>query len=190
MVSGLRLWLFVLLVASCGAERAQAAGDMGHSYTRQEVMIPARDGVLLHAVVLRPVGSERGGEKLPILMQRTPYGVDDFNSASVNKSKPELAASGYVFVYADIRGRYGSGGQFVMNRPIVEHHGKTDVDETTDTRDTIDWLLKNVANNNGRVGCARGVVPGVSGGDGGHRCASGGEGDQPAGADDEYLDWR
>ena len=160
MVSGLRLWLFVLLVASCGAVRAQTAGDAGRPYTRQEVMIPARDGVLLHAVVLRPVGSEKGGEKLPFLVERTPYGVDNFTSAAVNKSKPELAASGYVFVFADVRGRYGSGGQFVMNRPIVEHHGKTDVDETTDTRDTIDWLLKNVPNNNGRVGVLGVSYPG------------------------------
>ncbi len=70
----------------------------------------------------------------------------------VPASKPELAASGYIFVYEDIRGRYGSEGQFVMNRPVVAHTAKTDVDETTDTRDTIDWLLKNVKNNDGKVG--------------------------------------
>ena len=70
----------------------------------------------------------------------------------VNEDKPELAASGYIFVYEDIRGRYESEGQFVMNRPIVAHNGKNDVDETTDAYDTIDWLLKNVPGNNGRVG--------------------------------------
>ena len=75
-------------------------------------------------------------------------------------SKPELATSGYIFVYQDIRGRYGSGGQFVMNRPIVAHNSKTDVDETTDTRDTIDWLLKNVPNNSGRVGVLGVSYPG------------------------------
>jgi putative CocE/NonD family hydrolase len=78
--------------------------------------------------------------------------VDDFDSESVNRDKPELAASGYIFVYEDIRGRYKSEGSFVMNRPIVPHNSKNDVDETTDTRDTIDWLLKNVPGNNGRVG--------------------------------------
>ncbi|HEX4577825.1 MAG TPA: CocE/NonD family hydrolase [Edaphobacter sp.] len=121
-------------------------------YTRIEAMVPMRDGVKLHVVILRPVGSESAGEPLPFLMERTPYGVDHDTSKSVNMSKPELAASGYLFVYGDIRGRYQSEGQFVMNRPIVAHTTKKDVDETTDTRDTIDWLLKNVPNNSGKVG--------------------------------------
>ncbi len=121
-------------------------------YTKQDVMIPARDGVKLHLVILRPKGSETSGEPLPFLMQRTPYGVDGFESSRVNAAKPELAASGYIFVVADIRGRYKSDGQFVMNRPIVAHKSMKDVDETTDTRDTIDWLLKNVPNNSGKVG--------------------------------------
>ncbi|HEY0162475.1 MAG TPA: CocE/NonD family hydrolase [Edaphobacter sp.] len=121
-------------------------------YTRTEQMVPVRDGVKLHVVILRPVGSENSGEQLPILMQRTPYGVDGESSLSVNASKPELASSGYIFVFGDIRGRYKSEGQFVMNRPIVEHKTKNDIDETTDTNDTIDWLLKNLPNNNGRVG--------------------------------------
>lgn len=125
-------------------------------YSRSVVMIPMRDGVKLHAVIMRPAGSESSGPPLPFLMQRTPYGTDDNTSESVNSSKPELAASGYIFVYEDIRGRYESEGKFVMNRPIVAHLTKNDVDETTDTRDTVDWLLKNVPNNNGRVG-VRGV---------------------------------
>ncbi len=115
-------------------------------------MIPMRDGAKLHVVILRPAGSESTGAALPFLLERTPYGTDNNSSNSVNVSKPELAASGYIFVYGDIRGRYESEGKFVMNRPVVEHKTKTDVDETTDTRDTIDWLLKNVANNSGRVG--------------------------------------
>ena len=129
-------------------------GHVNHyqEYTKQEVMIPVRDGVKLHTVVLRPKGSETAGEPLPFLMERTPYGVDESSSEGVNWAKPELAASGYIFVFADIRGRYQSEGQFVMNRPVVAHHTKKDVDETTDTRDTVDWLLKHVANNNGRVG--------------------------------------
>ncbi|MBS1801544.1 MAG: CocE/NonD family hydrolase [Acidobacteria bacterium] len=121
-------------------------------YVRSEAMVPMRDGVKLHVVILRPAGSEKSGEPLPFLMERTPYGVDGSSSRGVNASKPELAASGYIFAFGDIRGRYGSEGQFVMNRPIVEHKTKTDVDETTDTNDTINWLLKNVPNNNGRVG--------------------------------------
>jgi putative CocE/NonD family hydrolase len=122
------------------------------AYTKQDVMIPARDGARLHVVILRPAGSEKSGEPLPFLMERTPYGVDGMTSDRVNGAKPELAASGYIFVFGDIRGRYKSDGQFVMNRPVVAHKSKSDVDETTDTRDTIDWLLKNVPNNSGKVG--------------------------------------
>ena len=83
-----------------------------------------------------------------------------------------------------------SEGQFVMNRPIVAHKTKNDVDETTDTRDTIDWLLKNVPNNDGTRGRAGGFVSGISGDDGGDRCASGGEGDLAAGSDDGCVDGR
>jgi hypothetical protein len=111
-----------------------------------------RDGVKLHVVILRPVGSESGGEPLPFLMERTPYGTDNASPKNVAISKPELAASGYIFVFGDIRGRYQSEGTFVMNRPIVAHTTKNDVDETTDAQDTIDWLLKNVPNNSGAMG--------------------------------------
>jgi putative CocE/NonD family hydrolase len=124
----------------------------GPEYVRSEVMIPMRDGVKLHTVILRPVGSEKDGPALPFLMTRTPYGVDGETDETVKVVKPELAESGYIFVYQDIRGRYESGGQFVMNRPVVEHADKHDVDETTDTNDTVHWLLKHVPNNDGKVG--------------------------------------
>jgi putative CocE/NonD family hydrolase len=124
----------------------------GPEYVRSEVMIPMRDGVTLHTVILRPVGSETNGEPLPFLMTRTPYGVDGYADIGLKLQKPELATSGYIFVAQDIRGRYESGGKFVMNRPIVSHATKEGVDETTDTNDTVDWLLKNVPNNDGNVG--------------------------------------
>ncbi|GGG80414.1 CocE/NonD family hydrolase [Edaphobacter dinghuensis] len=149
--------------ASWSLQRSSDVGvRLNHAlaYSRTVVMMPMRDGVKLHAVILRPVGSETSGPPLPFLMERTPYGTDDNSSDTVNSSKPELAASGYIFVYCDIRGRYESEGQFVMNRPIVAHGTKNDVDETTDTRDTIDWLLKNVPNNNGRVGVMGVSYPG------------------------------
>ena len=132
-------------------------------YIRTEAMIPARDGVKLHVVILRPEGSEKSGEPLPVLMSRTPYGAGG-SADMVNGSKPELAASGYIFVYADIRGRYGSEGQFVMNRPVVHKYGDHAdpklVDESTDTYDTVEWLVKNLPNNNGRVGVLGVSYPG------------------------------
>lgn len=141
------------------------SGDTAHlnhfrPYTRTEAMVPARDGVKLHVVILRPAGSATSGPPLPFLMTRTPYGVDGYTSDVVNASKPELAQSGYIFVYGDIRGRYESGGKFVMNRPVVAHKTKNDIDETTDTHDTIDWLLKNVPNNDGKVGVLGVSYPG------------------------------
>lgn len=120
-------------------------------YTREQVMIAMRDGVRLHTVILKPSQVE-AGENLPFLLNRTPYGVDDEDPTTINHAMPELAASGYVFVFQDIRGRYGSEGTFVMNRPLAMQHGPMDIDETTDTRDTIDWLLRSVPDNNGCVG--------------------------------------
>jgi putative CocE/NonD family hydrolase len=139
---------------------APAQAPSPDDYVRSEAMVPMRDGVKLHTVILRPPNSEAAGPALPFLMQRTPYGVDGATARTVKFGKPELAASGYIFVYQDIRGRYGSEGTFVMNHPIVAHRSKTDVDETTDTRDTIDWLLKNVPNNSGRVGVLGVSYPG------------------------------
>ena len=132
----------------------------GPEYVRSEVMIPMRDGATLHTVILRPVGSEKDGAALPFLMTRTPYGVEAYSADGLKLGLPELAASGYIFVAQDIRGRYVSGGKFVMNRPIVAHTTKNDVDETTDTNDTIDWLLKNVPNNSAKVGVVGVSYPG------------------------------
>jgi len=145
--------------------RAQRTAELlkdyhGPKYVGYTVMIPVRDGVELHTVILRPEGTDKSGPPLPFLMQRTPYGVNNASPESVAIAKPELATSGYIFVYQDIRGRYGSGGQFVMNHPVVAHNAKTDVDETTDTRDTVDWLLKNVPNNSGKVGVLGVSYPG------------------------------
>lgn len=131
-------------------------------YVRAEVMIRMRDGAELHTVVLRPAASDASGPPLPFLVTRTPYGVDGASPGSILFSRPELARSGYIFVFQDIRGRYGSSGQFVMNRPVVPHGSPSDVDETTDTRDTIDWLLKHQKNNNGRVGVVGISYPGFT----------------------------
>ena len=150
--------------AEQSAQQARIAemlkGYHGPEYERTEAMIPMRDGVTLHTVIVRPVGSTKSGPALPFLMTRTPYGVDGYSAVGVKLGKTELAESGYIFVAQDIRGRYESGGQFVMNRPIVAHTTKNDIDETTDTRDTIEWLLKHVPNNNGRVGVLGVSYPG------------------------------
>jgi uncharacterized protein len=126
-------------------------------YSRKEVMIPMRDGVRLHAVILRPKDTDAN---LPFLMQRTPYGVEGNTPNSIHSRYTELARSGYIFVMEDIRGRYGSEGTFVMSRPTGNHHDPKQVDESTDTYDTVAWLLKKVSNNNGRVGVTGISYPG------------------------------
>ncbi len=128
-----------------------------HHYERKEAMIPMRDGVKLHVVILTPVDIPG---LLPILMQRTPYGVDGTSETSFFGGRPELARDGYIYVGADIRGRYKSEGQFVMCRPLADHRDPKAIDESTDTYDTIEWLLKHVPNNNGRVGVLGTSYPG------------------------------
>ena len=120
-----------------------------HDYQRTEVMIPMRDGVKLHAVILKP--SDISGP-LPFLIERTPYGVSRMDRAVKCASRPDLARSGYIFVDEDIRGRYKSEGEFVMSRPLADHRDPKAIDESTDTYDTVAWLLQNVSGNNGRAG--------------------------------------
>ncbi len=128
-----------------------------HDYQRTEVMIPMRDGVKLHAVVLKPADI---AAPLPFLIQRTPYGVDGTDRAGFFGSRPELARDGYIYACEDIRGRYKSEGEFVMSRPLADHNDRKAVDESTDTYDTVAWLLTNVAGNNGRVGFVGTSYPG------------------------------
>ena len=128
-----------------------------HNYQRAEVMIPMRDGVKLHAVILKPADI---ATPLPFLIQRTPYGVDGANSESFAFSRPELARDGYIYVAEDIRGRYKSEGEFVMSRPLGDHRDPKAIDESTDTYDTVAWLLQNVPGNNGRAGFIGTSYPG------------------------------
>jgi uncharacterized protein len=129
-----------------------------HDYERSEAMIPARDGVKLHVVILKPADITT---PLPFLIQRTPYGCDGASRASFFGGRPELAREGYIYVCGDIRGRYKSEGEFVMSRPmVVDHKDPKSIDESTDTYDTVDWLLKNVPGNNGRAGFVGTSYPG------------------------------
>ncbi|HEY4322965.1 MAG TPA: CocE/NonD family hydrolase [Mucilaginibacter sp.] len=118
-------------------------------YKRLEVMIPMRDGIKLHTVIFTPKAQS---EKLPFLMLRTPYGVSKYPSPEKRDYTKDLAEDGYIFVYQDIRGRYLSEGKYEMSRFSRDKTDKKAIDESSDTYDTIDWLLKNVPDNNGSVG--------------------------------------
>jgi putative CocE/NonD family hydrolase len=128
-----------------------------HDYQRTEVMIPMRDGVKLHAVLLKP--ADIAGA-LPFLIQRTPYGVEGVDRASFSSSRPELARDGYIYVAQDIRGRYKSEGEFIMSRALSDHRDPKAIDESTDACDTVAWLLANVPGNNGRAGFIGTSYPG------------------------------
>ena len=119
------------------------------TFEKREEMIPTRDGVRLHTLIFTPKDQ---AEPLPILMSRTPYGIGQSNSDGINRRYNDLVKDGYIFVLQDIRGRFGSEGQFLMNRPMRNKKEPKSVDESTDTYDTIDWLVKNVPGNNGKVG--------------------------------------
>jgi len=125
---------------------AQRADD---KYNRQEVMIPMRDGIKLHTVIFTP---KIQTEKLPFLMARTPYGVSKYQSPERRAYTKDLADDGYIFVFQDIRGRYLSEGKYEMSRFSRDKKDPKAIDEASDTYDTIDWLLKNVPDNNGKVG--------------------------------------
>jgi putative CocE/NonD family hydrolase len=151
--NALRLLAFVWIVSPGVWGQGAARPELPALFEKKEVMIAMRDGVKLHTEIYRPKNAK---EVLPIFLERTPYGI----SAEDKGYSPKLYryshmfADGYVFVFQDIRGRYGSEGQFVMNRPVHDASNAKGVDESTDTFDTIEWLVKNVPNNNGRVGTA------------------------------------
>jgi len=118
-------------------------------FTRQEVMVEVRDGVHLQTVIFTP---KQQADPLPILFMRTPYGVPDDERGLDSGRYDDLIADGYIFVVQNIRGRFKSEGTFVMQRPPRDKNDPKSVDEATDAYDTIDWLIKNVPNNSGRVG--------------------------------------
>ena len=157
MKNRVRLAMLCVLV-SCGAmlTRAQEKSqrpDLQQLFSKNEAMIPMRDGVKLYTEIYTP---RANSSALPIFIERSPYGIsaqDKGYSPSLFRYS-EMFADGYIFVFQDIRGRYGSQGKFEMNRPVHDASDPKGTDESTDTYDTIDWLLKNVPNNNGRAGIA------------------------------------
>ena len=128
-----------------------------HDYKRTEAMIPMRDGVKLHTVILKPADIS---VPLPFLVVRTPYGVDNTNRGLFYAWDAELARDGYILVAQDIRGRFKSEGEFVMSRPLTNHRNLKATDESTDAYDTVAWLLANVPGNNGRAGFIGTSYPG------------------------------
>jgi uncharacterized protein len=146
--------LMTLLVAGFAGQAGAQAPPVQpqyaqHAFTRQELMVPMRDGAKLQTVIFTPV---HAAGPLPILFERTPYGVEDAQQGLESGMFDELIADGYIFVVQNIRGRFKSEGSFVMQRPVRDRHDPKSVDEATDAYDTVDWLIKNVGNNNGRVG--------------------------------------
>jgi uncharacterized protein len=144
-----RMLFIVVCLASITASNAQQ--PVAPTLVAREAMIPMRDGVRLYTQVYVP---DKAVEPLPFLLIRTPYGTGDLNPDRVARGLQELAVDGYIFVFQDIRGRFKSEGQFVMLRQPRDPKDIKAIDESTDSYDTIDWLLKNVPNNNGRVGMA------------------------------------
>jgi putative CocE/NonD family hydrolase len=125
-------------------------------YVKRDVMIPMRDGIKLHTVIVVP----KGAKNAPMIFTRTPYSAS--NRTQRNQSPSMLAtlsegdevfvADGYIRVYQDVRGKYGSEGDYVMTRPLRGPLNTSTVDHSTDAYDTIDWLVKNVPESNGKVG--------------------------------------
>ena len=148
------------LLLPCGVpmawaqERPQATlPPVRERYTKQEILIPMRDGVKLFTSIYTPKDMSR---KYPILMNRTPYSIAPYGADSFRgRMGPSrlFSDAGYIFVNQDVRGCYMSEGKFVDMRPHIDKkNGNKDIDESSDTYDTCEWLIKNVQNHNGRIG--------------------------------------
>src|ERR1051326_7221316 len=156
-----RSGLFLLLVFCAWGQQADIptnftppTGD--YDYVKRDVMIPMRDGVKLHTVIVVP----KGARNAPLLLTRTPYNASQ--RASRNESPHMLATlslsdevfvkDGYIRVYQDVRGKFKSEGEYMMTRPVRGPLNDSATDHVTDAYDTIDWLVKNVPESNGKVG--------------------------------------
>ena len=145
--------LLFLSFLSLNCKLSDVSNYVIKNYDKHEYYIPMRDGVKLFTIVYTP---KEKSVKYPIILNRTPYGVGPYGKENY---KEELGPSdlfekeGYIFVYQDVRGRFMSEGTFDDMRPYIPHKkDNKDIDESSDTYDTIDWLVKNVENNNGKVG--------------------------------------
>jgi len=136
--------IFLLLLSSCNGERP---------YIKKEYNIPMRDGEKLFTAVYMPKDNSRD---YPFLIWRTPYSIHPYGEDNFPRKfgpSPLFIEEGYIFVYQDVRGRFMSEGDYMNMRPyITDKHDSLTIDETTDTYDTIEWLINTIPNNNGRVG--------------------------------------
>jgi len=146
--SNLRSILPLFIVISVAAQQAPQQSPAKPLFKLQEAMVPVRDGVHLQTAILIPVDQRA---PLPILFRRTPYGVPDKAPEQMPASFKELAQDGYIFVFQNLRGRFKSEGVFELSSWVDLDDPKA-TNETTDAYDSIEWLLKNVPNNNGKVG--------------------------------------
>jgi putative CocE/NonD family hydrolase len=145
----------ILLLGASGIALARpqaapppAASDVASQFTYTKVMVPVRDGAKLETVIIAP---RNASGKLPILFQRTPYGVPQALPPAIPASWKPLVADGYIFVFQSMRGRFGSDGVFTLSTAVHPNDPKK-TDEASDAYDAIDWLVKNVPNNSGKVG--------------------------------------
>jgi putative CocE/NonD family hydrolase len=147
--------LFLILLIHSLFYSVYAQSDSISSYTKKTYMVPMRDGIKLFTVVLTPAQQTNPS---PFLVQRTPYGADfpvaEDSTIPVKEMGPfqPMAKEGYIFVFQDIRGKFKSEGTFEMTRPLYHLIDKTKTDESTDAYDAIEWLVKNIKNNNGKAG--------------------------------------
>jgi len=145
----------VVVLVAVAASARQRAADSG--FVRRDEMIPMRDGVRLHTIVMRPRDADGN---LPFLFTRTPYNCEPFANAADAQPDNPLTHGGYILVCQDIRGKFQSEGSFVMLRPPRDRAQKTSADESSDAYDAIGWLVRNVPRNNGRVGMLGTSYPG------------------------------
>ena len=154
-----------LLITPAAAQEGPGLNDIpakivkntaGYDYDKRVVMIPMRDGVKLYTVLMMP----KGAHDAPMVMTRTPYNAakraqameTPYRAVALAHSDELLTDDGYIRIFQDVRGKYGSEGNFVFTRPVRGPLNPTKTDETTDAWDTIDWLVKHVPESNGRVG--------------------------------------
>ena len=204
-IAAAKVWLVLMLVVSSvtaqtlPSERPEnlVPTNYGFDYVRREVMIPMRDGVKLHTVILVPNGAKRA----PILLTRTPYNASaltgNANSSHLgptlygyDNATDVIVEGGYIRVVQDVRGKYGSEGDYVMNRPLHGPQNPSPVDHSTDTYDTIDWLVKNIRETNGNVGILGHLIRRIPAADGSRQSASGAKGVGPDEPDGRRLDGR